>query len=155
MGFTWGDDLATGIAEIDAQHRVLIKQFNELLDACAEKKGGEELGRFLTFLTGYVHRHFDDEERVMAEASYSGVERHRGEHERYRRKLAQLKEDLAREGRADKVISDALWMAAEWFLDHIRQVDMAMAAALRANARHGSARTSCQKDKDSSADFAD
>jgi hemerythrin len=137
MSFVWGDDLRTGMPEIDAQHKALIGQFNELLDACSKKKGDQEISRFLTFLTGYVHRHFEDEERAMESVSYTGMERHRAEHEKYRRRLVGLKEDLAREGHADQVIADALWMAAEWFVDHIRQVDMAMAAALRASAREG------------------
>jgi len=131
MGFDWSEDLRTGIAEIDAQHRALIRQFNELIAACKEKKGSEELARFLTFLTGYVHRHFDDEEREMVRISYTGLERHRGEHEKYRRRLAELKERILVRADADQMTADALWMAAEWFLDHIRQVDMAMAAALR------------------------
>ena len=136
MSFTWSDDLRTGIAEIDAQHQALIGQFNELLDACAKQQGEQEIGRFLTFLTGYVHQHFEDEERVMAEASYTGLERHRFEHDKYRSKLAQLREDLDAKG-STQVTADALWVTAEWFLDHIRQVDMAMAAALRSSRPQG------------------
>jgi hemerythrin len=131
MGFSWSDDLCTGIGEIDAQHKVLIRHFNELIDACAREKGHEEIGRFLTFLTGYVSRHFEDEERVMAANAYTGLERHREEHDKYRRKLTQLRDDLDRQGASDGVLSEAVWVAAEWFLDHIRQVDMAMAGALR------------------------
>ncbi len=131
MTFMLTPDLLTGIAEIDAQHRALFGQFNELIAACREKRGSEEVGRFLTFLTGYVHRHFDDEEREMQRISYSGLERHRGEHEKYRKKLADLKDRVSGGTVSNEVTEDALWLAAEWFVDHIRQVDMAMAAALR------------------------
>ncbi len=131
MTFILTPDLLTGIAELDAQHRALFGQFNELIAACREKRGSEEVGQFLTFLTGYVHRHFDDEEREMARISYPGLDRHRGEHEKYRKKLADLKERVSGGTVPNEVAEDALWLAAEWFVDHIRQVDMAMAAALR------------------------
>lgn len=131
MSFKWSDDLITGMPEIDAQHRALIGQFNDLIAACAQKKGPEEVGRFVTFLTGYVHRHFDDEERIMADVSYTGLARHQEQHAKFRERLTKLKNNLGQQGATDEVAAEAVWVAAEWFVDHIRQVDMAMAGALR------------------------
>jgi hemerythrin len=134
MSFKWSEDLSTGIHDIDAQHIALIGQFNDLIAACSQKKGHEEVGRFLTFLTGYVNRHFDDEERAMARNVYDGIEAHIKEHEQYRRQLARLKDDVKR-GTTDQVVSDAVWVAANWFLSHIKRTDQAMAAALRGKGR--------------------
>jgi len=135
MSFKWSEDLSTGIHDIDAQHIALIGQFNDLIEACSQKKGHEEVGRFLTFLTGYVNRHFDDEERAMARNVYDGIEAHIKEHEQYRRQLAGLKDDLIKRGMTDQVVSDAVWVAANWFLSHIKRTDQAMAAVLRGKGR--------------------
>lgn len=76
MSFTWSDDLKTGLPEIDEQHKALIQQFNELLSACAQNNGQEELTRFVRFLTVYVRIHFQDEEKFMAGRSYGGMALH-------------------------------------------------------------------------------
>ena len=131
MSFKWSEDLSTGIHDIDAQHIALIGQFNDLMEACAQKKGKDEVGRFLTFLTGYVHRHFDDEERAMAKNVYDGIEAHIKEHDQYRKQLAKLKDDIITRGVTDQVVSDAVWVAADWFVAHIKRTDQAMAAAFR------------------------
>ena len=135
MSFAWTEDLSTGIHDIDAQHIALIGQFNDLIEACSQKKGHEEVGRFLTFLTGYVNRHFDDEERAMARNVYDGIEAHIKEHEQYRMQLAGLKDDFITHGTTDQVVSEAVWVAANWFISHIKRRDQAMAAALRGKER--------------------
>ncbi len=135
MSFTWSEDLSTGIHDIDAQHIAVIGQFNDLIEACSQKKGQEEVGRFLTFLTGYVNRHYDDEERAMARSIYDGIEAHIKEHEQYRRQLARLKDDVIKGGVTDQIISDTVWVAADWFISHIKRTDQAMAAALRGKGR--------------------
>jgi hemerythrin len=131
MSFAWSEELSTGIRDIDAQHIAVIGQFNSLIEACSQKKGHEEVGRFLTFLTGDVHRHFDDEERAMARNLYDGIEAHIKEHEQYRRQLAGLKDDLIKRGTTDQVVAEAVWVAADWFITHIKRTDQAMAAVLR------------------------
>jgi len=135
MSFKWSEDLSTGIHDIDAQHIALIGQFNDLIEACSQKKGHEEVGRFLTFLTGYMNRHFDDEERAMARNVYDGIEAHIKEHEQYRMQLARLKDDVIKRGTTDQVVSEAVWVAANWFLSHIKRTDQKMAAALRGKER--------------------
>lgn len=129
--FTWSDDLQTGLNEIDLQHKVLLGQFNDLLDACAEQRGREVAGRFLTFLVGYVNLHFAAEEKLMAEHQYTGLAHHAKEHEEYRAKLDRLRKERDAHGMSDELLREAVWLAADWFLTHIRQTDMAMAGAIR------------------------
>ena len=47
MSFEWTDQLSTGIAEIDSQHKIVIRKFNDLIVACRQKKGNEEIKEFL------------------------------------------------------------------------------------------------------------
>jgi len=131
MSFRWTNDLETGLSEIDAQHKSLIDQFNRLIDACSRKKGHEEIGRLLTFLTDYVDLHFAAEERAMAECSYEQLPSHREEHTKYREKLAKLVAAHRDQGTNDEVVAETVWIAAKWFIEHVRQTDLAMVAAIR------------------------
>jgi len=38
MAIEWTNDLATGVSEIDYQHKELFRRINSLLDACREGK---------------------------------------------------------------------------------------------------------------------
>ncbi len=133
MSFRWTEDLGTGIEEVDLQHKAVITQFNDLITACRQQKGGEKVREFLQFLTGYVIVHFSDEERLMREREYPGREAHMSEHREFRERLAKLRDSYIAGG-ADKLLLDAVWLAAEWFIGHIRRTDMAMAAFLRKTA---------------------
>jgi len=131
VSFHWSEDLRTGLPEIDAQHQALISRFNEMIAACLHRTGKDEIGRVLAFLSGYVNRHFDDEERVMAACSYTGLQQHQEEHARFRQRLQVLADTYREQGATDQVVADTVWAAAEWFVEHIRQVDLAMASVVR------------------------
>ena len=82
-----------------------------------------------------MNRHYDDEERAMARSIYDGIAAHIKEHAQYRRQLARLKDDVIKGGVTDQIISDTVWVAADWFISHIKRTDQAMAAALRGKGR--------------------
>jgi hemerythrin-like metal-binding protein len=59
MGITWDEErMATGVAEIDAQHQELICRFNEFHDAVVQAKGKDAIRRTLDFLNEYTISHF-------------------------------------------------------------------------------------------------
>lgn len=43
MAIEWTDELATGVNKIDNQHKELFKRINNLLDACNQGKGKDEV----------------------------------------------------------------------------------------------------------------
>ena len=42
MSIEWSNSLATGVTEIDDQHREIFNRVNRLSEACSEGKGKEE-----------------------------------------------------------------------------------------------------------------
>lgn len=130
MSLQWTDDLATNVGEIDLQHKALIKKINDLLSACSEQKGTEEIKTFLQFLTGYVIVHFADEERLMTEQHFPGAGAHRLEHRDFRERLARLREEY-QAGMHDAVLAEAVWTAGQWFIEHIKRTDLALAGFIR------------------------
>lgn len=77
MTIGWRDDLLTGVAEVDDQHKELFRRFGELLTACNQGKGGEEVLRLISFLDDYVVKHFTAEERIMRQHGYPDYLEHK------------------------------------------------------------------------------
>ncbi len=131
MNYQWSDDLATGVAEIDSQHKELLKRFNALITACNQQKGREEVGRFIMFLMEYVIEHFNDEEQLMIAKGYTGLQEHKAEHVDFTKKVISIKREFLEDGAGIHVVLKAVRLAGEWFVNHIKTTDKKMAAALR------------------------
>ena len=70
MFMEWSNNLATGVPEIDNQHKEIINRVNSLSAACSEGKGKEEVLRVLLFLEEYIKEHFAAEERLQLRHAY-------------------------------------------------------------------------------------
>ena len=133
MSYTWTEDIATGVAEIDDQHKELFARFNALLEACRLQKGKEEIGRFLAFLEEYVIEHFAAEEKKMKESSYLSRTAHKAEHLEFMVRMSAIKKEAREFGSGINVIMMAIRASGDWLVNHIRKTDKAMAAHLRSN----------------------
>jgi hemerythrin len=73
------EDYGTTVDACDKQHQELFNRVNSLNDAVG---GGNrsEIGDRLDSLIDYVVEHFTDEEKLMEQAGYAGLEEHRKEH---------------------------------------------------------------------------
>jgi hemerythrin len=133
MDIIWTEDLSTGVVEIDEQHKDLFRQLSELLQACSQDKGKEEIGRFVGFLSDYVILHFATEEREMAAHNYPGMAEHKAEHEQFKIKIAALKTEFIEQGANIDVALKAVRMSYDWLQQHIRKTDKALGAFLKAH----------------------
>jgi len=131
MAILWTDDLATKIDTIDNQHKMLFEILNELLDSCKQGKGFEVVKKVVFFLDDYVKNHFSTEERYMKMYSYPNFISHKGQHELFIKRAAELKEQFLKEGPTlsfTMVISNSV---VNWLSNHIRKVDAEMAKFLK------------------------
>jgi len=135
MTLQWTPDLATGIVEIDQQHRDLYRSIAGLHSAM---KGGRlhEVRQVLEFLGSYVAVHFDTEELAMVASGYPGLAEHRAAHQgftdEYARRRAQVEAGPVTPSMAVELSG---WLAV-WLRDHVRQLDLAMARFLRPGQRN-------------------
>jgi len=130
MGLRWEPHLATGHAEVDAQHQGLFNQVSGLLEAMHERRGAAEVAGLLDFLGRYAAQHFALEERLMAEACYPGLEPHRQEHLDFVRDFTALCRDHARTGPTPAVVIRLnVWLCG-WLRRHVSDTDQAMARYL-------------------------
>lgn len=132
MKYELTQELLTGNALIDSEHRELFAAVNRLMDACSQGKGRDQIQTTVTFLSNYVVKHFGDEEKLQTQSSYPGYASHKQFHDGYRRQLAQASQELVKEGPTVKALGDLNRIVAV-LVSHIRTEDKRLARHLQGN----------------------
>jgi hemerythrin len=130
LSIVWTDDLATGVDDIDEQHRELYRHVAALHEAM--KSGALHQARELVvFLRGYAVDHFVAEEQAMRAARYPGLDAHRQEHRRFVEEYEHHAERLSARASPTAIVELSSWLS-DWLRGHVRGTDREMAAFLRA-----------------------
>lgn len=132
MPVQWTEDLATGIDQIDAQHRALYRQVAALHEAMRTSRL-DQVPAVVEFLQRYALEHFATEEREMAAAAYPGLAEHRRHHQRFVDEFLRQRALLDAGITPSAVVNLSQWLT-DWLRDHLRRVDAEMARHLRAAA---------------------
>lgn len=127
----WSEDLSTGVAEIDDQHKELFKKINDLFEAYDQGKGKSEVAKVIEFLEGYVIEHFSMEEKHMREYSYAGYSSHLANHKEFIGNFLDLKKEFEAEGPKVDIVIRMNHLLVEWLINHVRRVDRAMGVFLK------------------------
>lgn len=127
----WDENLATGIAEIDSQHRELIERVNKLLEACTQGKGKEEVGGVIKFLGDYVVTHFGTEERYMAQYAYPEAAAHKRQHDDFVKTFTDLKSQFEAGGPSLQFVTRVNRTVVDWLINHISKSDKALGVYLK------------------------
>lgn len=125
----WNDSLATGVEEIDEQHRMLFKLINDL-DAAATGEAPDEdaVTDAMYTLSDYVAEHFGDEEALMAEHGYPGLAAH---HDMHQRLTAQTLRFMTQFVNGEPVsLAELTEFLGNWLQGHIVEQDCRFAATL-------------------------
>lgn len=131
MSVEWADYLATGVLEIDDQHKGLFKIINELLDACNQGKGKEEVGTVVRFLDEYVIKHFETEENAMKKYGYPDYSMHKAQHTQFIKNFSDLKREIELKGIGVNIVVKTNKMVVDWLVNHIRKTDIQLGAFLK------------------------
>lgn len=130
MRFSWSEAYATGVGEMDAQHRELLAQIERLLGAIADDPAA--VGRLLDFLGDYTVGHFEMEERLMEQHGYPAAEAHREAHASFVRTFGRIRYDYDLDGLTEGFSELVSGWLVEWLRMHILDVDMALGRWLTA-----------------------
>ena len=120
---------ATGIDQIDNDHKQLVNLINDLYEAMQDGSGGAILLPIFSALKHYTETHFANEERFMIACDAPEQEKHLKEHKLMVKKLADL-EKRHRQGEA-AISLQTLTYLRDWLKNHICVVDQAMAFHVR------------------------
>lgn len=131
MEVAWTEELATGNAVIDAQHKSIFKAANDMLIACQEGRGRELVGKTISFLERYVVEHFQAEEKLMKESAYTGCARHAAEHREFMESFAGIREQFDKEGESLSIIVNTNHALVRWLTSHIKKSDRAFSDFIR------------------------
>jgi hemerythrin len=134
MAMEWTDDLSTGSVSIDDQHKELFERINALLEACKQGKGKAEVSQVIWFLDDYVVTHFSAEEKYMETHHYPDFGKHKALHLEFMDNFADLKREFEEEGAGVHLVVKTNQLVVQWLLDHIRKIDKALGAFLKAKA---------------------
>lgn len=131
MALLWKDELLTGVAVIDEQHKELFARIENLLDACNQGKGKAEVANTVDFLAEYIKIHFRDEEEIQRNSGYPEYEAHKAMHDQWVREVAELREQLATDGPTLRLVLKVNRTVVDWLTQHILKVDKRLAEYLR------------------------
>jgi len=125
----WNEKLATGITEIDAQHKRLVAMVNSLHEAMKIGKSRDMVAGLIGELKDYARSHFDTEEKLMERYKFPGLDPHRVEHNRFIEKI--LDYDLNLQEGASVPPMDVMLFLKNWLGSHILGTDQLYAPFLK------------------------
>lgn len=132
MSIEWDQSLATGNSDIDSQHKELFRRFDNLLTACNQRKGKEEVQSVLMFLGDYVRSHFAMEEQLQQKHNYPDYPAHKEQHEGFILDLKKLEDQFQQEGVSLSLVIQTNQTMVNWLIKHINATDRKLANYLQA-----------------------
>jgi hemerythrin-like metal-binding protein len=125
----WSESLNIGVAKIDGQHRKLVGMVQQLEDVLGKGSVLKEMGATLKSLVDYTHYHFKDEEDLMVQMKFPGIEDHRRQHAKLIDDVRAILMGL----RGGKTITAAelIEFLTSWVVDHIEKEDKKIGAEMQ------------------------
>ncbi len=120
--FPWSEQLETGIALVDTEHRKLLDLLNAIHQAMEQGRGKEAIGTILNELAQYAVVHFEHEAEYFRRYHYPETAAHLAIHDQLIADVTHLIERF-HEGEFTLVM-DTLDFAKAWLVDHILDTDM-------------------------------
>lgn len=123
------NDLDTVLSAMDEQHEMLFAISRDLITAMSEGRGAEVLMEVFDRLREYTKFHFAEEEALMRELRYPGIEQHTKEHAALMRQANTLRDMLRNDGTITP--DDASHFIRGWIVNHILHRDTDITAFAR------------------------
>lgn len=124
--FALSDMQMVGNEVLDAQHKVIFNNMAKVYGYLLTDKKGKEMLDSLDMLDAYCKLHFFDEEKVMSDMDFPGIEEHKAQHVLFVRHLEVFMGRCEESNCTENV--DELNFLKGWFLEHIMAFDKVYAA---------------------------
>jgi diguanylate cyclase (GGDEF)-like protein/hemerythrin-like metal-binding protein len=126
--FLWDNNLETGLAEVDQQHKRLVTVTNEFgLRVSREDLNPEDLEEIFAELVSYTQYHFEEEEKLMAESQVDSrhASQHELEHQNFLRDVTLMHQQM--HSALDENARELFQFLMNWLVYHIMGSDMSLA----------------------------
>ena len=128
MEFEWTEELATNVLWIDTQHKYIITEMQDILNAIAAGKGEQEIQADITLLEVIASSHFATEESYMHKYNFSGHNSHKTDHEKLGEIIERFKSGYEERGIYSGFTAEIKSALIKYWTDHIPNFDMPLAA---------------------------
>jgi len=122
MLIQWTEKYATGVEEIDDQHREIFNQLNRLHDAITSGLGKEVIGDILDFAHEYASSHFAFEEQCMEKYQCPVAKKNKEAHKQFISSIEEIQHHVAQDHDEASVL-ELYHDLKEWIQSHILKVD--------------------------------
>ena len=126
----WSEKYATGIAQVDDQHKMLFRMSEDFRTALDEGKGEGVYGSLLHSLDLYVRTHFRYEEGCMEKYACPAAELNRDAHRRFVEMLSGFQERFASGGFDRTDSRELVDLLDRWLDGHIGNLDVQLKKAV-------------------------
>lgn len=133
----WEDAFATGVDEIDEQHRILINTLNGANNLLTDASSLEVLNQITKDLLSYALYHFETEEELMQTSGYAEEQaeearQHLSEHRSFSATVVSVREKIQAGHRVPR--DELLSFLNNWLVNHILQTDKKLGVFMTAKA---------------------
>lgn len=123
----WKEKYRIGVKRIDEQHEELFRRVESFLKALRQEGAWEEklakVKETLDFMGSYVVTHFADEEQYQKEIRFSGYEKHRQVHEKFKAEVENYVEKFSKEGFDENLVQEFGGKLMAWLINHVAGAD--------------------------------
>lgn len=129
--FEWDEKYSVGIQSIDSQHKEIFRHLSKLLEAMKQGQASDVITPIILELERYAALHFQKEEFFFQRFNFLGAAEHIKEHQRFKEKVASLKDDL----KSGKITLsfELLNFLKDWIDHHILIIDKQYVDCFRQN----------------------
>jgi hemerythrin-like metal-binding protein len=120
----WRDEYATGVEQVDVQHRTLFRAAGDFREALDEGQGTRSYAVLLDFLEGYCRAHFGFEERCMEQARCPAAQANREAHSEFVQVLAGFRRRFDDHGFHAGDARELVDTLERWLSGHICRLDV-------------------------------
>ena len=117
----WVRQYGVGHPTLDSCHHIFFQAVEQMDKVAGTGDMGAAMER-MAFLLMYCAMHFGEEEAILHESGYSELEHHHAIHERFRRRMTILHEELERNP-SPWIATQTVIEMREWWLHHIQNED--------------------------------
>jgi hemerythrin len=119
----WNATLETGNAVVDNDHKILIKQVNDLGEALKAGTAKEQLTTMIAFLNKYTREHFAREEQIMKDVKCPTTGQNCTAHRALVAKLDGWVARLNAGGPSTTLVLEIYKESSDWLRSHIVGID--------------------------------
>ena len=123
----WSDEYSVGVNSLDKEHKKIIGMLNRLINDHTSEPI-EVVNDMFSEIFQFKDEHFVTEEEFMKKNKYPELQRHKEEHNKFKRETASMCKKLMNSQNPNKIREEMLVCLRKWFEFHILTEDMKYAA---------------------------